>query len=682
MDQNAHFAGDEADYPGPSVECASQKERIKARRLRITARNEAKKRQEFGDSSGKGDVKEEARKSQKEVEQSERILDKLKSDGLELVTNIQVAADARVSNTRTEQAEGFRLRREKVENEAKSSQEKFEEINRKWTDAKIPQDQRDVLNSQQQLCDQLIEDKHKLINELQQELKAGDDHYVKDLKRQAKDIDMLVERMEEQISSLKKSFREKLHQIENTFGDERRDLLTNNRKKWEHQMKERRDKELKNMVEGLSLMEEHVDFLQRLRVQTAEEYNVDKIRLDTEVQNLRKKVQETKFTCHLNQEKLENKYRVLKKREEENVILKSQLKRKIIRMQDILNNLKSKCAEQDKQSKVESQSLRNDKARLKQQYKDMQRKARHFAMLDAQRFEKLWLMNEAEVKALAHRALDIDRMIHEQQLGLAWVCPPLPFMEVSGPIVSKQQALSSARLVAAEALKEEQQGETSGNLVEGAECLQNTVGRVDRRTVKKILELLCDEAGFLVESKLLKLLSHLEKNEQSLMKLDAIFSAMGIDSEEDVYTMTEFFMKYRQQSREQKEQREEGEADYELGESVEEPSDLIDPNDLLVALKDFTSQYCKSCEVQDQQSSVLGLDMRDSSEDAAYWESMANVIPESKLTLWSALETALNKYHTELTERAVVLVETQNIKQQNTELRQLLHQYTTSKGQS
>lgn len=47
-----------------------------------------------------------------------------------------------------------------------------------------------------------------------QELKASDDRYVKDLKRQAKDIDLLVERMEEQISNLKKSYREDLHQIE------------------------------------------------------------------------------------------------------------------------------------------------------------------------------------------------------------------------------------------------------------------------------------------------------------------------------------------------------------------------------------------------------------------------------------------------------------------------------------
>lgn len=60
---------------------------------------------------------------------------------------------------------------EKLENEAKSSLEKFEEITRKWTVAKmkeIPQDLRDSLSSQQQLCALLIEDKNKLIKELQQ----------------------------------------------------------------------------------------------------------------------------------------------------------------------------------------------------------------------------------------------------------------------------------------------------------------------------------------------------------------------------------------------------------------------------------------------------------------------------------------------------------------------------------
>lgn len=55
--------------------------------------------------------------------------------------------------------------------------------------------------------------------------------------------------------------------------------------------------------------------------------------------------------------------------------------------------------------------------------------------------------------------------------------------------------------------------------------------------------------------------------------------------------------------------------------------------------------YYVSSDVQaTQKSSVLGLEMRDDSEDEAYWESIANVMPESKLKLWSALDTALNKY--------------------------------------
>lgn len=37
-------------------------------------------------------------------------------------------------------------------------------------------------------------------------------------------------------------------------------------------------------MKGLSLLEEYEDLLQKLRVQTAEEYNTDKIRWDTEVQ--------------------------------------------------------------------------------------------------------------------------------------------------------------------------------------------------------------------------------------------------------------------------------------------------------------------------------------------------------------------------------------------------------------
>ncbi|CAB4031214.1 Hypothetical predicted protein [Paramuricea clavata] len=60
-----------------------------------------------------------------------------------------------------------------------------------------------------------------------------------------------------------------------------------------------------------------------------------------------------KATYQLNQEKLEYNFQVLKKRDEENTITKSQQKRKITRLQDSLNNLKSKLAKQEKTYRTE-----------------------------------------------------------------------------------------------------------------------------------------------------------------------------------------------------------------------------------------------------------------------------------------------------------------------------------------
>lgn len=60
---------------------------------------------------------------------------------------------------------------ERLENEAKSSTYKFEEITSKWALAEemtIPQELWQLLNQQQQQCALLLEEKNKLIGALQQ----------------------------------------------------------------------------------------------------------------------------------------------------------------------------------------------------------------------------------------------------------------------------------------------------------------------------------------------------------------------------------------------------------------------------------------------------------------------------------------------------------------------------------
>lgn len=86
-------------------------------------------RAELGqDGLEKHEIKEELSKSRKQIEESRLRLTKLHNDGFDLVTSIRVAGDARENARRMEEDEAKRLRKEKLEAEAKAGQERFEEV--------------------------------------------------------------------------------------------------------------------------------------------------------------------------------------------------------------------------------------------------------------------------------------------------------------------------------------------------------------------------------------------------------------------------------------------------------------------------------------------------------------------------------------------------------------------------
>ncbi|KAM4041042.1 dynein regulatory complex protein 1 isoform 1-T2 [Anomaloglossus baeobatrachus] len=662
---------------GPSLDSEDQQKRIQARRLRIAARIETKRWEARGEDPGTAaEHKETPRKSHKQMDASRQRLSKLVSDGTGLVTNIQVAADARETQRRAEEKEMRRLRVQKIDSEANSSFEEFEDITKKWLlsgEKRLPHELWALLDSQQQQCGQMIEDKNCLIGELQQELKRKDDQYVRDLKKQSEDIGLLIERMEEQVRSLGKTYREELLQIEKSFQQERRDLLDKNRKKWEQGTQTRRERELESLVSRMKKVEECEQQLNRLRVQDGEEYNMIKIKLETDVQILQQQLQQMKATYQLNQEKLEYNFQVLKKRDEENTITKSQQKRKITRLQDVLNNLKIKLEKQSKQYKEENQALSDDFKRIAEQYKELQKKMRHFAAVDSRKFHDIWLMNEEEMKQLVQKALEVDRIIHEQQLGLPWKAPDLGFMGNVGPLTVKPKEQKTASMLAQEVMRSS--GGRHEAVASGDQERSDSLSPpFSRRTVKRILEVLCDESGFLIENKLVQLLAPLEKDERSLIRLDSIFGALQLEVEDDVYKLVDFFLKYKKQE-ERPPQDEEGLQ--ESDQTLLHPPDLIHPNDVLRALKAFTMAAHQHREKPHPRSP--GIEERDSSEDAAYWNTAAHVIPPSQLKVWDALESAMEKYYDVLTSRSELITETSALRQQNTELRMLLHQYLNSK---
>ncbi|TKC48891.1 hypothetical protein EI555_007040, partial [Monodon monoceros] len=517
---------------GPSIHSDNPQERIQARRLRIAARLEARRREALGEHLDGKESEEDQSKSYKQKEESRLKLAKLLLCGTELVTNIQVAADIREVHRRAEEEEIKRQRLEKLENEVKTSQDKFDEIAMKWEEGKqkrIPQELWEMLNAQQVHCAGL-------------ELETKHDQYVKDLKKQSGDICLLLERMEEQVKNVMKTFRQELQYIEKAFEVERQELLTSNKKKWEQALQAHSAKELEYLMNRIKKVEDHEKQLNKQRIWDCEEYNTIKIKLEQDVQILEQQLQQMKATYQLNQEKLEYSFQVLKKRDEESTVIKSQQKRKINCLHDVLNNLRSKYNKQVKQFQEENQSLTSDYKRLVMQFKEMQKAMRHFALIDDKQFREIWLMNEEEAKDLISRAFDVDRVIHTHHLGLPWTAPDFWFLKNVGPI-SQQQRKSATQILEEVLMEAEEEGAEEAASAPGSYL--DLPKQVSAKTTRKILMLLCDESGFLIESKLLSLLLPLDKNECYLLKLDAIFSALGIENEDDLYKLVNFFLKYQ-----------------------------------------------------------------------------------------------------------------------------------------
>ncbi|RUS77198.1 hypothetical protein EGW08_015025 [Elysia chlorotica] len=704
-------SSNEEEDVGPSVDSNDMEERIAARRIRIAKRADAARKALLGEDLNElKEVKEEISKSRKQIEDSRLRLTKLRKDGFELVSNIRVAGDAREAARRTIEEEAKRHRKEKLESEAKSAAERFDEITKKWESAlqkEVPQSLHEMLLQQKRSCDSMNDEKNKLITDFQQDLKAKDDLYVKDLKKMAEDIDLMIERMNEQVDNLSKGQREELEEIERAFVAERNELLEVQRKKWEEKMAFRYEKEEENLVSRARRVDDFEQQLQHLRVQDAEEYNMVKIRLETDVQILEQQLQQMRATYQLNQEKLEYNFQVLKKRDDENTITKSQQKRKITRLQDVLNALRQKLAKQEKSYKDENTQLSEDYKRITEQFHDLQRKSKHFLATDAKKFHDIWCMNEEELKGLLKEVLEVDRVIHEQQLGLPPEQPDLSFTENVGPLVNSQKSSGAS---ASQILHEVMSNQTGSEADAGEDAAPATIySRISAHTIKQILELLCDEAGFLVEQKLNKLLAPLEKDERSLMKLDNIFSALGLETEEDIHKLSTYFMNIRDKKEVDRQKSlesnmelnaegepapEEDEADNEIRMMMDEaedadelgdiPSDCVDlihPNEVLKALRAFVEDTRKGAKQGGgkAQFHLSSLEDRDDSLDSEYWNKYATLLNAKKERLWDALIEALEKYNEVLHSRSTLLSETEALRQQNAELRLLLHQYVNSK---
>lgn len=241
-----------------------------------------------------------------------------------------------------------------------------------------------------------------------------------------------------------------------------------------------------------------------------------------------------------------------------------------------MNNLKGKFNKQEKNYQQEYVSLTEDYKRITEQLKELRKKFRHFQVTDSKKYREIWEMNEEEVHESMRKVLQADKIIYEQQLGLPWTPPanmdalfrqggaalaqreavaleelggPLPQKNIYDADVAHGEEGDNMRMhgapmhgsrVASPSMEGRNVGTGVGN--EGVNRWSSDYSGFSK-TAKRMMELLCNEAGFLVEEKLNKLLNPLQRNEQSLMKLDAIFKALRIETLDDIKRLTSYFVK-------------------------------------------------------------------------------------------------------------------------------------------
>ncbi|KAH6602621.1 hypothetical protein BASA61_000954 [Batrachochytrium salamandrivorans] len=649
----------------------------------------------------------ETGKARAQISLSQKHIKSVKTSGDELATNIRVGVTARESLRRHDETRKVEAWKKKRSDDHVHSTLMHEKITADWdrvSKLNGPYELNEMLKVQKEACSALIAIENKLISEYVAELKSKDDEYVKELRRQAEEIDKLLERMESQFKSFQGTLIEEIEHIESAFVEERKELIDSNVRDINQLFEERRKNEGKFMEGRADRIEDHIKQLETLRIYDAEEYNLVKIKLETDVQVLEKQLQQMRATYQLNTEKLEYNFQVLKKREEENGTILGAQKRKINRLTDHLNILKSKATKQERTFQQENTSLTDDYSHITEQFQELQKKFRHFQKVDSKRYKDIWKMNEEEARELMRKILQADRIITEQQLGMTWSLPKEDlFRNIDSAFFNglvgndKKTNLNSQTM-----FEETKDAQLFGfNVESDAEKRESLAIKFQgqkghSKTTKTILELLCNEAGFLVEDKLQRLLEPLHHDEQSLMKLDSIFKALGVETIEEIELLTSYFVAEKMQVV----------SDSHLEStsiSVDEAAVPIHPNDVIRAIRDFVEHKQKNGSHRDLRIisgrvDSSGNDTETHLDDEImdttpmpiapnaktqnvqeYWQCMGNVIDEKGYRTWMAVYQAMEKYNKVLAHRWQLSQDISSVSNQNNELKILLGQYMSAR---
>ena len=680
------------------LESGDRDDRVAARRARIAARLKAKREAE-DPSLIEPEPEPEPTAEETQVRDSKRRLARLKALGFEDVTDIKAVAVAREAHRRGVRDDRKVERRNCIEQERAETMQRDGEVAGGWEKLrgiKVAHDLNAAIQAQKALCDQIVASKNALIAEMTEELDKEDEEFERNIRRQEEEVDETLKRMNSQYNELSAAYMSEFDEIERVFLEERSAALKANMEELDALFQRRDAAEVKYMEDVAATADAYRKELEKHEADDAEEYTMLKIRLETDIANLQRHLADMKSTYLLNAEKLEYNYRVLVERDHENAGTLQIQRRKIAKLRETLMKVKDKFHAMDKKFSDENVRLTDDHRRVTEQFKELEIKFRNFQASDRKKFQEVWAMKEEEIARKVKRALDADRILHEQHLGMVWHPPSEDvFKHPEQLALDETRRKRAAAAKAARASSGEQGGTVGMEEDEDVDVEEEDnpfEQRIANPAYENYLATLVDVFYFLVDPKTQRAVSAAEaavaegtgaSDEErfttaaavSRLQAESVLKAMGVTDASSF----------------------DGLANALTVDGVDpvmhaggggDVAEIMLPSvDLVSAATKFAAaeNLAKSGDSggDGERLQPFGDDApatRKTKEqlDTEFWERMSNAVGEKNFRVWRQLERSMERYREMLMKRRDSLRDAESLREQNDELRGLLNQYLSS----
>uniref|UniRef100_A0AAG5CP85 Dynein regulatory complex protein 1 n=1 Tax=Anopheles atroparvus TaxID=41427 RepID=A0AAG5CP85_ANOAO len=583
------------------------------------------------------------------LDNADKRIAELMRDGLELIEDVRVACDRHEVERRMAEADIKENLLSKIHNESVDSIAKFQTTYEKWTEIKELKDpmlMNDELQLQKNRVEELLKQKDLIITECRKELEAADERYARDIRKQIVDIQSLVHRADTEVEAMKSILKENLDLIQGTVEEERIILQNAANFNWNDVYAKRATNERIKVKQKKERLLANLTEIEEIELDYVETTRATRIKLDKDTQALAIELQKIKTNTTLNSEKLDYSFQVLKKREDENLMVKNAQKRRLAKLHETIFTLRNKLRDTKSSYYIETEKMARMIEKLHHSVDHIRNKLECSKKAYDKRVRSIWNMNRDECFDIIKNISTIDKILVEQHLNRKWT----NHLTAISDILLQYDPLCTPKLPSTAKSKK-----------------SLTSAKDEERNDFPMLESLLQQSKFLSDKKLDTTLQgqSLESCGVTLICLDNVLNALGIHDMEGIRHLQSTQTEVQRLINAEESASETSSTERETG--VDNRA-LTTSRDLL-ALK----RFCQDDEEALHSTAEMKPDAKPTLTDTRkFWCSFKNIFLPNQVKVWNTMEESLSKYLQVLRERQTMDLECSFLRKQNQELQHIM----------